>query len=477
MAQRLSHHGFLISSIACAMLLQGCANFTSNTTSLSVDVPTQWTRHDPEAATDPVHTAWWKSFNDPTLNHLVDQVLSQNRDLRVAAARVQEARAMADVQDAARWPTLDFSSSAQHSRSISAARGVPVVGSAVQPQFQAAYELDLWGRIQNQRDAAQAQWLASTAAQDSVQLSITATTVSTYLGLRALDARLALAQDTLQVRKQALTLARSREQAGYSSTLDTQQSEAEYHATAQALPQLQQVIARQEHALNLLAGQAPGPVARGLTIEQLQAPHIPALGLPSDLLAHRPDLVAAQEQLIGSDASLAAAKARLLPSVQLTASIGAISSSLLPGDPYSLWNLGGSVLAPLFNGGRLQSMVNASDAQRQQALANYEKAVLTAFSEVEDQLSAVQSTQAQLSEAKAQQEALQKASHVANNRYREGYASHLEALDAQRNLFSAQQTVLQLQADRLIATVNLYKAVGGGWTQRNATAQANSMLE
>lgn len=451
-------------ALASAFLLQACASLDTAPSQTAVAIPAQWST----AASTPQNAAtlqdhWWTDLQDPVLNTLVEQVLANNLDLQVAAARVKEARALANVQDAARLPSLDLAVGAQRSRSVSAALGQPVIGQSAQPQLLASYEVDVWGRIENQRAAAQAQWLASAAARDSAQLSIAATTVASYLELRGLDARLALAQRTLGVREQALQLARSREAAGYSSALDTQQSEAEYYATAQAIPQLQQAIVRHEHALNILAGQAPSPIARGKDLAELQLPTIPAVGLPSQLLQRRPDLAAAQEQLIASDASLAVAKARLLPSVQLSASLGQISSSLLHGDPFTLWSLGGSILAPLFDGGRLQSMVTAADAQREQALASYGKAVLTAFGEVEDQLSAIALLDQQLQQAKAQQQALEKAVHLANNRYREGYVSYLDELDAQRNLFSAEQTVLQLQADRLIAATNLYRALGGGW--------------
>lgn len=454
----------VLATVASALLLQACGTIDSSPSTTTLAMPAQWTAAASTASSQQaIHSTWWTELNDPVLNTLVEQVLASNLDLQVAAARVKEARAMAHVQDAAQLPSLDFSMGGQRSRSISAALGKPVIGQSTQPQLLASYEVDVWGRIENQRAAAHAQWLASAAAHDSAQLSMAATTVATYLELRGLDARLSLAKRTLGVREQAQELARSREKAGYSSALDTQQSEAEYYATAQAIPQIQQAIARHEHALNILAGQAPSPIARGKDLAELQLPSIPAVGVPSQLLERRPDLAAAEEQLIASDASLAVAKARLLPSVQLSASLGGISSSLLHGDPFTLWSVGGSILAPLFDGGRLKSMVGAADAQREQALASYQKAVLTAFGEVEDQLSAITLLDQQLQQAQAQQGALEKAVRLAHNRYREGYVSYLDELDAQRNLFSAEQSVLQLQTDRLIAATNLYRALGGGW--------------
>lgn len=452
----------LVTLALAAALLQGCATPSTGTPPLAADVPAAW-QGATAAAGAAVPSGWWQAFGDPVLDRLVQQALAHNTDLRAAAARVAEARALAEVQQAARWPTLDLGLGAQRSRSIGAASGKPYPSTVGQPQFQAAYEVDLWGRIAAADRAAQAQLQASEAAHDSAALSVAATTAGSYIALRALDERLALARQTLAAREKALALARSRQERGYSSALETQQSEAEYRATAQAVPQLALAVRRQEHALALLTGAAPGAVPRGLPLAELALPPLPDAGLPSALLRRRPDLAGAEAQLVASDAQLAAARAQLLPSLRLSATLGRMSSSALAGDPFTLWSVGGSVLAPLFDGGRLRAQVRASDARRVQALAVYEKAVLTAFSEVEDQLAALEELGRQGEEAEAQSRALAEALRVAGNRYREGYASYLDELDAQRNLFGAQQAALQLRADRLNAQVGLYRALGGGW--------------
>jgi NodT family efflux transporter outer membrane factor (OMF) lipoprotein len=232
---------------------------------------------------------------------------------------------------------------------------------------------------------------------------------------------------------------------------------------------LQLAIRRQENALSVLAGAPPGAVPRGLALTEFKLVALPDLGLPSDLLRRRPDISGAEAQLAASDAQLAAARAQLLPSLRLSATLGVIRSSALTGDPFKLWSIGGSILAPLFEGGRLRAGVKASDARREQALAGYEKAVLTAFGEVEDQLASVDELSRQSIEVDAQRVALEETLRVASNRYREGYASHLDELDAQRNLFSAQQTALQLRADELAARINLDRALGGGWQPTPAT--------
>jgi NodT family efflux transporter outer membrane factor (OMF) lipoprotein len=458
--KRRAHHA--AAAVAVMVLLQACSS-TPNAPTLAVDVPATWQAADLPTGGARVQSGWWRDFGDPVLDGLVDRALARNTDLRSAAARVAEARALGDVQRAAGFPTLDAGVGASRSRSISAATGKPYLSTVLQPQFQAAYELDLWGRLDALDQAAQAQVQASESARDSAALSVAATVVSGTINLRALDARLEVARQTLTARESALQLARSRQQRGYSSALETQQSEAEYRATAAVVPQLALAIRRQENALRILTGDAPGPVPRGLPLTELRMPGLPSLGVPSELLRRRPDIAAAEAQLAATDAQFAAARAQLLPSLRLSATLGSISSSALTGDPFKLWSLGGSVLAPLFEGGRLRAGVRAADARREQALAAYERSVLTAFGEVEDQLAAIDELARQAVEVEAQRAALQETLRVAHNRFREGYASHLDELDAQRNLYSAEQTSLQLRADQLAARVNLDRALGGGW--------------
>lgn len=410
-----------------------------------------------------VQRDWWRGYNDPVLSQLVEAALAANTDLALAAARVAEARALLDAQGAARWPTLDLSASATRSRSVSAATGRANISDVGQPQFQAAYEVDLWGRLSALTDAARANLLASQTGADSVRLSVAAGVASAYLGLRASDARLEVAQRTLVSRENALKLAQRRFDTGYTSRLELAQAQAEYRATAQVVPQLRLAIRRQEDALSVLLARAPESIPRGRELTGIAAPGLPDTGVPSQLLRRRPDIAQAEAQIVASDATLAAARAQLLPSLRLTGSLGSLDSSLLSGDPIRLWSVGGSVLAPLFNHGRLRAQVQASAARRDQAVLGYQKTVLTAFAEVEDALAAIAHLREQRDQALQQQQALSEALRIARNRYNEGYASYLEELDAQRNLFNAELTALQLQGDALTAEVNLYKALGGGW--------------
>jgi NodT family efflux transporter outer membrane factor (OMF) lipoprotein len=242
------------------------------------------------------------------------------------------------------------------------------------------------------------------------------------------------------------------------------QAEAEYRATAAVVPQLERAIAQQENALDILAGANPGPVERGTDLGRLNAPDVQP-GLPSDLLRRRPDVAAAERALAAADAGLAAARDQMLPSLRLTASLGAYAHDLptLLSSPTALWSVGGSVLAPLFDGGRLRAQAEISASLRDRAVFAYEAAVRSAFADTDNALTAVARLREQLDEAEARRVATAEVLRIAHNRYRNGYSSYLEELDAQRNAFSAETAVLQLRAAWLQAHVDLYRALGGGW--------------
>ena len=362
---------------------------------------------------------------------------------------------------AAFFPTLDAGAGALRERIVSPF-GKPEVQSAAQPQVQAAYEVDLFGRIADTASAARSAYFASQAARDAVRLSIAGAVASGYITLRALDARLDVARQTLAARADSLRLARSRVNNGYSPALELAQTEAEYQATAQIIPQIQLGIARQEDGLRLLLGTEPGDVPRGAALAALRSPAVPD-GLPSDLLRRRPDLAQAEYQLAAADASLSAARKRFLPQVRLSGSAGAAFSTLLA-DPITLWTVGGSVLAPIFQGGRLRAGAESAAATRDQAAFAYRRTALGAFREVEDALAAVKRSDEQVQIVARQRDALANGLRLATNRFRAGYSPFLEQLDAQRGLLSAELALVQTQSDALTARVTLYQAMGGGWS-------------
>ena len=455
--------GCSLAAGAAALLLAGCRIAVPDRPVSTLEVPVAWRaplQVGPNAA---VEQGWWRAFGDPALDALVAQALARNGDLRTARSRLLEYQARIRVARAAQEPNLSVSVGPTRARSIGPL-GTPVESTAITGNVQAAYEFDPWGRLEAATQAARFDLAAQQAALDAVALSVAANTASGYLNLRGLDAQLALARQTLASREQSLALARRQFEVGYSSRLELSQAEAEYRNTAAVVPQLERAITQQENALNLLAGANPGPVARGAELTALRPPGI-APGLPSELLRRRPDIAQAERTVAAADASLAAARDQMLPSLRLTASVGGYAHNLpdLLGAGTTLWSVGGSVLAPIFDAGRLRAQAEISASLRDRAVFAYESVVRNAFAETENGLSSVQRLREQLEQAEARRVATAEVLRIAHNRYRNGYSSYLEELDAQRNAFSAETSVLQLRASWLQAHVDLYRALGGGW--------------
>lgn len=444
--------------LACG--LAGCAGPAVDLATVTpVTPPLQWrTDAGPGSLID---EQWWQGFGDPELTALVERGLANNSDIGIAIGRLREARAQERLSRAQFFPTLDAGLGAAASRAVSPF-GTPQESVGAQPTLQIAYEVDLFGRLADQSAAARNAFLASAAARDATRLSVAAAIASGYITLCALDARLGVAQRTLDARREALRIARSRTRNGYSPLLELRQAEAEYQATVQIIPQAQLALARQENALSVLVGDVPNRIARTSALGQIIQPDIPA-GLPSELLRRRPDVAQAEYQLAATDRSLAAARKRFLPQVRLTGSAGVALSSLL-GDPIALWSIGGSILAPLFEGGRLTAQAEGAVAQRDQAAWAYRRAALTAFREVEDALAASRRLAEQRTAIAAQRDALSGGLRLATNRYRAGYSPYLEQLDAQRALLNAELLLIQIEADQLNSRIALFQAMGGGWT-------------
>jgi outer membrane protein, multidrug efflux system len=433
-----------------AIVLASCAGPIVATTNVAPVVPpVAWRTEIGVKA--PIERDWWRAFGDPVMAALIDQALANNTDLGIAAARVREARANLALAQSQTLPTIDATLSGGRSRSVNAF-GQPSAQHFAQPQIQVAYEVDLFGRLADQNAAARDSWFASEAARDSVRLSVVATVASNYVTLRGLDARLEVARETVRARSESLRIARSRVERGYSPKLDLEQAQAEYDATAQIVPQIELAISRTENGLSLLVGDTPRAIERGLALDQLTVPRMPD-DLPSELLRRRPDVAQAEYQLAASDKNLAAARKRFLPQVRLSSAAGAALSTLLT-DPITIWSVGGSILAPIFEGGKLTAQADAAGAQRDQATFAYRRTALTAFREAEDALATV---------GQSQRDALAEGLRLATNRYRGGYSPYLEELDAQRGLLGAQLSLVQLRADALNARIQLFQALGGGW--------------
>ncbi|MYM81263.1 efflux transporter outer membrane subunit [Duganella sp. FT50W] len=453
-----------IAAGCAALLLAGCAATVAPPPASSLQTPAAWRTAAEGQGSGPVARQWWQSFGDPALTALVTKVLENNGDLRIARARVAQYRAQIGVAEAGRKANVSVDSAPSRARQL-AYTGAPYVTNIYQAEFQASYEIDVWGRLAALTDAATASYQAEQANADAAALSIAATVATGYLNLRGLDAQLALTEATLKLREQSAALAKKQFDVGYSSRLEWLQAQAEYQTTAEQVPQLKRQIFEQENALAILTGGNPGPIARGAELADLQAPPVPE-GLPSELLRRRPDIARAEYNLIAINANLQAARDQLLPSFKLTATGGVQNLQWhdFVNAPTALWRLSGIVAAPVFDGGRVQSQTDALAAQRDQTIHAYENAVRTAFAETENSLGAIGRLKEQAIQNDARRATAAETLRIAHNRYRNGYASYLEELDAQRTLYSADVGRLQLKTRMLLASVDLYRAMGGGWT-------------
>jgi len=455
-----------------ALALAACAGPRAPPpTAAAVSAPGGW-RDAPAREDGAVDARWWSAFGDPVLGTMVERALANNTDVAIAAGRVEEARAQFRFAEAQRLPNLVGVAAGGRQRDVSPF-GRPREQTVGQAELQVSYDLDLFGRLASSSAAARESLLATEAARENVRLAVASSAANGYITLRGLDARLEVLRETLASREAALRVIRRRAQAGYGALLDLRQAEADYHATEQQVPVTELAIRRQEDGLSLLLGESPRAIERGAATAALATPEIPP-GLPSALLRRRPDIAQAERQLAAADRSLDAARAAFLPSVQLTAAGGYVASNLLA-DEIGIFSLGGSVLAPIFEAGRLRAQQDVAVARRDQAAFAYRKAALNAFREVEDALAAEDRLGVQEDDLAAERAALAEAYRLATNRYHAGYSPYLDQLEAQRGLLNAELQLVQARTDRLSAAVALYQALGGGWRSDAANTKVSAI--
>ena len=419
-------------------------------------------------ARDLANVAWWKQFNDPVLDGLIDEALANNRDLRVAAARVEEFIGRVTTTRSQALPQLGYGATGSRDRVSerldTPVRGIPNPQTTYQAFLSASWEIDLWGRIRRLSEAAQADLLATEEARRGVVLSLVSSVAISYIVLRDLDKQLAISRGTVQTREEAVKLFDLRFKGGVVSQVEIAQVISEYEAAVAAVPSAERAIAQAENALAVLLGRNPGPIPRGRTIDELNVPAVPA-GLPSDLLERRPDIRQAEQNLIAANARIGAARALYYPTISLTGLLGVASASLgnLFSGPAKVWSYAGSVSGPIFDGGRIAGTVAQAEAQQKQLLATYERTIQNAFREVDDALVDQLKSRERLAAQGRQVAALRDYARLARLRYEGGYTSYLEVLDAERSLFNVELGYAQTQADLFGALVNVYKAMGGGW--------------
>lgn len=454
-------------ALALGVALAGCRSADVPPAAPSLQIPAAW-RADIGPAS-PLEGWWWRNFHDGQLNQYVEQALRYNSDVLIARERVNEYQARAYAADSSLFPSLDASLTGSRARAQSAATGLPVHSTVYKGGLTASYDVDIWGANRSAANAADATLEAQKAAAAAADLTVATSVAAGYLTLLSLDEQLRVTRQTLKSREDAYNMAKRQFETGYTSRLELMQADSELRSTRAQIPPLEHQIAQQENALSVLIGSNPQAISRQ-DFAHLTPLALPSQ-LPSSLLNRRPDIVQAQRQLLAADATLASSQAQLLPSLNLTAT-GSMQDRTLPDlldNPLRLWSLGGSILAPLLNRQALNAQVDVSMAQRNQALYGYEKTVRGAFREVNDSLDAITRYGEQLTELQGQEAVAQETLRIAGNRYRNGYSSYLEVLDAQRTLFSTQTSVVQVKNNLLLAQVDLYRALGGGWSVSSGT--------
>jgi NodT family efflux transporter outer membrane factor (OMF) lipoprotein len=415
---------------------------------------------------------WFDVFGDDSLNALIAAALKENFELRIAAERVLQARALYGIARADRFPSVDASVDANVRRSSrSGANGPLPAGvnpdaSYLQAGFSLGWEIDVWGRLRRLNEAARAQYLSTEEARRGVITTLVADVSTTYLALRALDLELDIAKRTREVATESLRLTEARRSQGAASGLDVRQSEQLLFTATGQIASLEREIAQTENALSLLLGHFPEDVARGRALDAFQSPPTVPAGLPSALLERRPDIRQAEQDLIAANARIGAAKAEYFPRITLTGFFGAQSralTSLLSGPAVLATGTLGAA-APIFNAGRTRANVQFTEAVQREALVNYQRAIHTAFRDVADSLTEYGKTTEQRTQQERLVEALRESTRLATERYRGGLDSYLPVLDAQRNLFQGELELADIRQRELTAIVQLYRALGGGWS-------------
>ena len=470
-----------VAHLAAAALLAGCATGPGYERP-KADLPASW-QGLPGAGVKAPGERWWTLYGDPALDKLVEEALAHNQDLALAVARMDEARALLRVSDSLLMPSVDATFQGDRSRrsertSTPFPPNFPLENSNYRAQLNVAYEVDLWGRLSSASRAARANLLSTEAARETVRIAVATEVVRGYFGLVSLDAQIASTNRSLKLRSDGLDLQNVRAKAGLINDLNLRQLEAEVAAAQGQLPALQAVRTAQELALAVLAGRSPraiteGSIDRRAELGEPQAPVVPE-GLPSDLLLRRPDIVEAEQRLIGANARIDEARAALFPRIVLTGFLGSESAQLgnLFSGPATIWSLAFALAQPIFQGGRLFAEIEAVKARERQALAQYQKTLQAAFGEVRAALSTQLRARETFDAETTRGVALSEALRLARIRYQNGLLSQLEVMDAERNLLQAELNRADALRAQRAAVADLVKALGGGWQGLEATPVA-----
>jgi len=433
----------------------------------AVETPPSW-RFEEKEAREVANTAWWEQFDDPVLNELIRNALKENKDVKIAAARVEEFAGRYRTTRAPLLPQVGAGAVAGRSRATE--RGPSPIDGTINPanDFQiflnANWEIDLWGKLRRATEAARADLLSTEEGRRTVILTLVTSVANGYVSLRDLDMQLEIAKRTAKSRQESYNLFQLRFRRGTISELELNQVKSEYEQALTTIPLIEKIIAQHENLFSVLLGRNPGPIPRGRMIDELVLPAVPA-ALPSDLLTNRPDIRQAEQDLIAANARIGVARSQYFPAISLTSSFGYASTDLskLFSGPARVWSYAAPLTAPIFTAGAISGQVKSAKAAQQQALLRYEQVIQTAFREVDDALIDQKRSREQL-EIEAQRViTLRNYARIARLRFDSGYTSYIEVLDAERSLFNAELFHAQTKGILFQALVNLYKAIGGGW--------------
>lgn len=478
-----------LSALAAAVLLAalaGCA-VGPDYQRPTVDTPTAFRlaatdTNAPSGATSFAELGWWEAFNDPQLTTYIAEALTNSWDIKAAAARVLQAEAVAQVTRSQFMPTVG--AGADWATTRASEHGPSPIPAGMNPQKEygsvygtmATYEVDLWGRIRRANESARAQLLATVEAQNTVRQTLVAEVATAYLDLLEFDLELEISKRTLAARTNSLELTRSRESGGVASMQDVYQAQILVSTAEATIADVHRRIEQQENLLSILLGRNPGPIERGTAMaSQTVRPEVPA-GLPSALLERRPDLRAAEQQLVAANADIGQAKAAFYPQLTLTGFFGfqSVALSDLFTGAAKTWQFGPAVTMPLFTGGRLRGNLKLAQARFQEAVALYQQTVQNAFREVSDGLIAYQRNREFREKQQERTQAHRDATDMANVRYEGGVTSYLEVLYNEQELFTAELGLAVARRNEFLSVIQLYRALGGGWEGPTPALQASA---
>lgn len=461
-------------AVALAAALSGCTIGPDYLRPL-FETPANWRVDYPQAASL-ANLRWWEQFQDPALNTLVETALRQNQDIRIAAARVEQFLGQLSTTRSQFFPQVGYGLDVSRNRATEVG-GPTQLPAGTDPWYRlyqgtvsADWQIDLFGRVRRQSEAAQARVYASEQGRRGTLLTVVSGVASSYITLRSLDRQLEIARATADNYAGTLGIFQKRFSGGVVSQVEVSQVESQYQQALIAIPQLEQQIAAQENLLSVLLGQSPGPVARGRKIDELALPAVPP-GLPSSLIERRPDVLQAEQNLVAANANIGVARSLYFPTISITGLLGSVSaasSDFLSG-PAQVAAIAAGVSGPIFTFGNIEGQVQSAEAGERAALANYQLTILNALRDTNDALVGTQKTAQTFAAQQARVKALREYARLSRLRFENGAASYLDVLYADNELFSAELAAVSAGSDRLVQLIGVYRALGGGWVDEADT--------